>query len=198
MEPQFSQNEAAESCRSLGLNPVKLGGYLVVLNSDYDVVLCGEPYIALMLLIHLDSGKFIARVWNETVTVGAALTIKQLIEACKSLFSCGKPCLGVIENEYDKNDDSCISSYTPVQRRVSKRCKRFLAKDVHEDVVSCSKCHELMEQKPTKDFSLASLNLHQTTEISDTLVKDESEGTSNLLEDAWEPEDHCSGVELPI
>ena len=86
MKPQFSQAEAGESCLTMGLNTVKVGSHLIILNSDYDVVLSGEPFVALMLLLHLDSGKFIARIWNETVTVGTASTIEEVMEACKSLF----------------------------------------------------------------------------------------------------------------
>ena len=35
--------------------------------TDFDVVVHGEPYLALTLLFNLRSGKFLARIWNRTV-----------------------------------------------------------------------------------------------------------------------------------
>ena len=119
MKPQFSLKEAVETCLRLGLNSVKLGGYLIVLNSDCDVVLCGEPYVALMLLFDLESGKFIARVWNKTVNVGEAVTKEQFGEACSSFFSQGRPCLGLIEDE--PAGTNCIKIGLPGKLILSRR-----------------------------------------------------------------------------
>ena len=84
---QVRLDEAFEACSALNLTPVKLGGYLIVFNSDFDVVLCEEPYVALMLLLNIDSGKFIARIWNETVTVGKIANAEQFIEVVRNFFS---------------------------------------------------------------------------------------------------------------
>ena len=73
MKPQFGLDSALESCQALNLNGVRLGGHLVVLNSGFDLTLSGEPYVALMLVLHLDSGKFITRVWNSAESI---LTLK--------------------------------------------------------------------------------------------------------------------------
>ena len=98
LKPQFGLEEAQEACHAMRLTPVKLGDHLVVLNSDYDVMLSGEPYFALMLVFHLESGKFVARVWNQTVTRGKAVTLQQFVEACRSFFSNGRPCLGILQH----------------------------------------------------------------------------------------------------
>ena len=45
--------------------PVTLGDYVVILRSDFDLTLAGEPYIAVMLLLDRRSGRFLARIWNR-------------------------------------------------------------------------------------------------------------------------------------
>ena len=69
---------AAQSLASL-----KIGDYLVVMRSDFDVVLLGEPYLASMLLFNLRTGRCIARIWNQTVKVVKAVTREQFAEACR-------------------------------------------------------------------------------------------------------------------
>ena len=71
---------------ALSLTSVRMGNFLVVLKSDFDLNMSGEPYIALMLLLDLRSGKYMSRVWNQTVSTGYALGEDKLMEACKSLF----------------------------------------------------------------------------------------------------------------
>ena len=69
---------AAQSLASL-----KIGDYLVVMRSDFDVVLLGEPYLASMLLFNLRTGRCLARIWNQTVKVVKAVTREQFAEACR-------------------------------------------------------------------------------------------------------------------
>ena len=68
---------------SLSLASVTLGDYLVVMRSDFDVVLFGEPYLASMLLYSLKTGSLIARIWNQTVKMAKAITREQFEEACR-------------------------------------------------------------------------------------------------------------------
>ena len=44
---------------------VTFGDYLVVMRSDFDVTIEGEPYLALMLLYNTRDSKFMARIWNQ-------------------------------------------------------------------------------------------------------------------------------------
>ena len=71
-KPSYSQAEAETICSHLSLSSVSLGRYLVLLKSDFDVDIAGEPYLALALLLNLDSGKFFTRVCDQTVTRGHA------------------------------------------------------------------------------------------------------------------------------
>ena len=68
---------------SQSLASVTLGDYLVVMRSDFDVILFGEPYRASMLFFNLKTGSFIARLWNQTVKVAKAVTREHFEEACR-------------------------------------------------------------------------------------------------------------------
>ena len=58
---------------TLSLTTAKVGEFLVIMRSEFDVSLSGEPYIGLMMLLDLKSGKFVSRVWNQTVATGSML-----------------------------------------------------------------------------------------------------------------------------
>merc|ERR1712066_473939 len=93
-EMKVRLDKAREILSTLSLTSVKMGNFLLVLKSDFDLDISGEPYIALMLILDLRSGRHISRVWNQTVSTGCALGEGKLMEACKSLFCRGRPCMG--------------------------------------------------------------------------------------------------------
>ena len=80
-------NEMKRTIQGLSLDSMIVGDYLVVLRSNIDVTINGDPYIALMLLLHLKSKAFFARIWNKTVTVGSVSNVKEFSEVCNSHFS---------------------------------------------------------------------------------------------------------------
>ena len=57
----FGQPEAKGACANLSLTTVDYGRYLVVMRSAFDVMISGEPYLALMLLLDMDTGNFLTR-----------------------------------------------------------------------------------------------------------------------------------------
>ena len=57
--------EAKGVLASLSLTSVTFGRFLLVMRSECDVIIAGEPYVALMLWLDVDTGKFITRVWNQ-------------------------------------------------------------------------------------------------------------------------------------
>ena len=67
---QLGFEEAKESLSKVNLQSVRLGGFLIVLRDDFDVSISGEPYIAYILLFNLESGFYLARIWNHTVATG--------------------------------------------------------------------------------------------------------------------------------
>ena len=71
---------------TLSLTSFTLGDYLIVTRDEFDVIHSGDPYIALMVLFDLKSGRFITRVWNETLQTGLVQDRDQVIGVCKRHF----------------------------------------------------------------------------------------------------------------
>lgn len=141
--PQFDIKEAASTCAGMSLNTLKVGDYIVVTNSQFDVVVSEEPYVALMLLVSLKSGRFFARVWNQTISMGKALTVEELAAACRNLFRQGRPCLGKLQGELQGEESEVFISYTPFQRIVSRNCQKFLGVHATDGSNSCRECTRL-------------------------------------------------------
>ena len=92
--PQFDVIDAKYVLKRLNLESVVMGDYLVLMRSDFDATIEEEMYIALLLVYNVKSGEFVARVWNETLTVGKVQTLEDFMQACKNHFDFN-PCVGV-------------------------------------------------------------------------------------------------------
>ena len=117
---------------SLALTSVKVGNFIVVMRSEFDLSLLGEPHIALMLLLDLKSGKYLSRVWNQTVATGSAVDEGKLTDACKNLFFKGRPCLG-----HPVGDK-------PFPRKMASKCKIVLGNDAGMNETTCQECSKIM------------------------------------------------------
>ena len=67
---------------------------MVVMKSEFDVIIAEEPYHALLLLLNMQSGRVIARMWNKTVGEGLAMSLEELVSACNQHFKDKRLCLG--------------------------------------------------------------------------------------------------------
>ena len=147
-KPRYGQAEAESVCVRLSLISVRFGKYLVLMRSGFDLVIAGEPYLALMLLLDLDSGKFLTRIWNQTITRGCALSLEEFVEACETFFAHnGKPCLGLPEDEDEQVMRDFLISQTPVPRKVSKSCQRVVSNESGDEIPSCTECFKLRDLK---------------------------------------------------
>ena len=144
---RFDLEEAKGILASLSLTSVNFEDYLIILRSEFDVNILGQPYLALMLLFNVKSGEYISRIWNQTTSVGTAHTLEQFMEACQDLFGQGKPCVGCIEDEEGHVADGFLVSHTPVSRKVSRTCRKVLGKTAKEETQSCPECLRLIESK---------------------------------------------------
>ena len=126
----------------LSLIRVHMGDYVVVMRSNFDVTVTGEPYIATMLLMNLWSKHYISRIWNKTVMKGSARSQMEFMEACKTLFGQGSPCLGYPDSGKCSRlgEEEFVISQTPFPRRISKGCQQLMGNDIDPDIVSCTKC----------------------------------------------------------
>ena len=81
--PAFGAEKAVKVISSLSLTSVAIQDYLLVMSTDFDVTVSDEPYMVLMLLYNVESGVFIARMWNKTVKAGSAATLGEFREVCR-------------------------------------------------------------------------------------------------------------------
>ena len=145
----FDLHEAMGILSSLSLTSVTLGDFLVVNRSDFDVIISDEPYIALQLLLNLKTGRYLSRIWNQTVAVGHIVTAQQLRDICNNLFDQGRPCLGCPEGARDTLDrQDFLVSQTPVPRKIATTCLKVLGKEATASVSTCLECLKI--SKPYK------------------------------------------------
>ena len=148
MSPDTSEfeeglQEVKEALASLFLTTVDFGKYLLVMRSECDMFIGGEPYMAYMLWLNVETGQIMSRTWNQTVCTGYVKKLYQLIQACQEHFMSGKPCLGLLDCGVKGADQEYIISQSPVPSRFSKFCHKTIAKTSGEDVYSCNECLKL-------------------------------------------------------
>ena len=61
LKKSLDLEELQTALAEMSLTSILIGDYLVVMNIDFDMVVNGEPYLALTLLFNLRSKKFLAR-----------------------------------------------------------------------------------------------------------------------------------------
>ena len=96
-------NDILCALAKLRLKSIHCGEYLVIMKSEFDVMISGEPYHALMMLVNMDSGKFMTRVWNKNVVVGKVTSLAEITHACINHFRPRRLCLGLLENTHEQN-----------------------------------------------------------------------------------------------
>ena len=138
---------AKDVLAELSLTSVQFRDYLVIMNSDFDLIISEEPYHALTLLFEVTSWKYMARVWNTTVGTGSVTTLKEFQDICRDHFSERRLCLGLLEDEAALENRSVVISQTPLPRIMSKTCLRDIDKEAEGDVYSCSECLKLVGTK---------------------------------------------------
>ena len=57
----FNHVDIFQAVKSLSLNSVAVGEYIVVMSGEADTTICGEPYLALQLWLNMSSGDYMGR-----------------------------------------------------------------------------------------------------------------------------------------
>ena len=138
----FDRKELKSALRSLCLTWAPVGDYLVIMNGEIDANICGEPYLAMQLWLNLITGSYISRLWNQTIATGKVVSVAQFLLACKDFQ--GKPCTGCPVNLHSADKNDHVILYTPVPRRISKNCLKFLRK-MEGWNETCSECSTLKD-----------------------------------------------------
>ena len=77
---EFGLDTALGILSTLSLTSVTIGDYLVVMRTEFDLTISGEPYIGLVLLLKISNRTYISRIWNQTVASGSVEGPDQLRE----------------------------------------------------------------------------------------------------------------------
>ena len=133
---EFDRKELKTALRSLCLTWAPVGDYLVIMNGEVDSNICGEPYLAMQLWLDLKTGKYISRLWNQTIASGKVVSVAQFLATCKAFQ--GKPCTGCPVDFPNAERNDHIILYTPVPRRISQRCHKVLKKSQSETCPECA------------------------------------------------------------
>ena len=177
---EFGVDEAMDILSSLSLTSVTIGTYLVVMRSEFDLTVLDQPYVGLTLLLDLKKGKYISRIWNQTVETGDIERGGQFKELCDHHFGQGKPCLGCPEEEKDRlGSQGFLISQTPIPRKISTKCHKVLGKEVSDSISTCTECKKLTQSNTSVVSQIGEKN-EQTSEslCKINVSKRESESTS--------------------
>ena len=139
----FRLDDVMSVLTKLRLKAMKCGDYLVIMKSEFDVMISGEPFHALMMLFNMHSGNFMSRIWNQTVKYGNVATVSELTNVCTCHFKERRLCLGLFEKELEHNQHEFLISQTPVARKISKRCRGTLNEDAGAHEYACFECIKL-------------------------------------------------------
>ena len=177
-EIQYELVEMEDLLQKLHLTSVILGDYVVFLRSDFDLTLAGEPYIAVMLLLNRRSGGFLARIWNRTVTVGNAITKRELSTVLCDIFDRGRPCIGIPQEDEGEPPHFQHNSESLIYVKSSRACHLSLGKGADPDTVSCKEC-----------LKLCAPSARQIPDVKCKVEIEETEEAESMLEhnEAFEP-----------
>ena len=79
----YSRADAESICYFLSLISVTFGKYLVLTKPDFVI---NQPYLDLVLILNVESGKFLNRVQNQTVMIGYARSLEELVTVVYTLM----------------------------------------------------------------------------------------------------------------
>ena len=85
-EINIDLEELSSSLHALNLTSIIYGEYIVVTESNINIILSGEPYVAFMLLFNVKKGNYFARIWNQTVASGKAISVNGISSVCEKFF----------------------------------------------------------------------------------------------------------------
>ena len=166
---ELKWNEVQDALGNLPLTWVTIGDYIVIINDKPDMMIGGEPYIALQLWLDVKYGKIICRVWGKTISSRKVASAAELSFACLAHFK-GRPCLGYPLDDEQETEQDCLLSYSPIPRKVSATCDKFLIQGTDSTVSSCPECLKLKQSAPEaviSDINTFSDDDNATTAILD-------------------------------
>ena len=153
------------------------------MNNKQDMIIGGEPYLALQLWLNIKSGKIISRIWDQTVSLGKIASVDEFSEVCLAHFK-GRPCIGYPLSDPNSEQDFFVSQ-TPIPRKISRACAKLLSPGTASAVTSCPECFKLKPSAPndemddikafTEDGCAPTAMMDLDTCINETIFKEDLE-----------------------
>ena len=162
-KPIIDPSKAQSALKKVSLASVILGDYMVILRSELDTFIRDEPYIPIMILLNVRSGRYLTRVWGQTINEGLVARVNEFTEVCRSHFSHGRACIGCPD-----------SDNTLVPSRFSNKCQRFLGKDADIGEKTCQECLKLMEDDDDSEIKCKVENLDLAETVSQIIEDDDA------------------------
>ena len=141
-ESELKWNEVQDALGNLPVTWAKTGDYIVIMNNKPDMMVGGEPYLALQLWFDIRSGKIISRIWNQTISSSRVDSVAKFSEACLAHFK-GRPCVGCPLSDGQESEQDYIISHTPTPRKMSLACQKLLDPSTNNEVSTCPECLKL-------------------------------------------------------
>ena len=139
---ELKWNQVQDALGSLPLTWASIGYYVIIMNKKPDMMIGGEPYLALQLWYDRRCGKIISRVWGETISSSRVASVAEFISACLTHFK-GRPCLGYPLSDKQESEQDFLISYTPIPRKTSRACVKLMSPGTANAVTSCPECLKL-------------------------------------------------------
>ena len=160
---ELNLDNIKEILEAHSLKHVMVGDYLVIVRSDFDVIISGEPYIAFMLMLNLKSGVCRTRIWNKTIKAGLVANTSELEVECNNLFEKCKPCIGYTDKSVQGEEYLLLPTLMP--RKISKSCL-YKVESILKDE-SCSECLKIKEPRLREATAEECSSTHDSIKIEE-------------------------------
>ena len=146
----------SEVIREEHLASLQINGWILLLRSEFDCFIEGEPHQAFSFLFNVESGRFLSRVWGKTLDQGKVATIPSLIAKVRDTFNDRRmPCLG-LKSFSEEGDSNSLAMPTifPFAREISKQCQFTVKADRLADHANfiCEPCKVVKDIDEDEDY----------------------------------------------
>ena len=121
---------------------ISIKKWIIFVRNDFDIFINQEPQQAISFFLHLDSGKYLIKVWSQTVKVGVLEDLKGIFFKLNETFYNTLPCTGMpIENPNSACIDGIILQ-APYLRSHSLSCQHIIQRTFKNGELSllCDPC----------------------------------------------------------
>ena len=189
---EFKCKEVMSALKTLPLKYVKFEDNIFIMSDQIDATIEGEPFLGLHLWFNVKTFMVISRIWGQTVACQRVASASQLIETCTAHFR-GRPCIGFPDGEPELQP--FLVSQSPIPRKISVTCQKFLDPDTDSAAVSCTECLKLGGPDPdvkdetaeddleSYEYEQIMVTVEEGQELTESPREDTEKETKSLVKD---------------